>query len=90
MVAEGYTHPSLLCGVASSAGATNLGAAVNMRPDLFKGIILNVPFLDLIGSLTDPSLPLTVSDFGEFGNPIEDSFTYEYIKSYSPYDNLQN
>jgi oligopeptidase B len=90
LVTEGYTHPSLLCGVTASAGATNLGAAINMRPDLFKAVILNVPFLDLIGSLTDESLPLTVSDYDEFGNPLKDEAAYEYIKAYSPYDNLQD
>jgi oligopeptidase B len=89
LVAHGYTHPSLLCAYAASAGATNLAAAINMRPDLFKGVILSVPFLDVLGSLSDNTLPLTVSDYGEFGNPCADESTFEYIRSYSPYENLQ-
>lgn len=84
LIAEGYTHPSLLCGYGSSAGGLLIGAAINMKPNLFKGAILHFPFLDPLSILLDPSLALTESDHDEFGNPIEDMKTYDNITSYSP------
>ncbi len=72
LIAKGYTHPTLLCGIGGSAGATILAAAVNMRPDLWKCVIYTSPFLDILGNLLDKTLPLTVTDFEEFGNPIDD------------------
>jgi oligopeptidase B len=62
--------------------------ALNLRPDLFKACILEVPFLDVLTCLLDETLPLTVTDHLEFGNPITDQSAYEDILSYSPYDNL--
>jgi len=59
-----------------------------MRPDLYRAVILNVPFLDVLGSLLDETLPLTLTDHCEFGNPIEDEEVYKLIASYSPYENL--
>lgn len=88
LIAEGYTHPSVLCAVAGSAGATNLATAINMRPDLWKAVVLNVPFLDVIGSLTDENQPLTQSDFQEFGNPNKEEKDYLNLLSYSPYENI--
>ncbi|CAD8184063.1 unnamed protein product [Paramecium octaurelia] len=88
LIAEGYTHPSLLCGLGASAGATTLGAAINMRPDLWKCAVLLSPFLDVLGSLLDESLPLTKSDYLEFGNP-NDKKIFDTILSYSPYENLK-
>jgi oligopeptidase B len=85
LVEKGYTHPSLLCGLGSSAGATVLAAAVNRRPDLWKSVVYSYPFLDVLGNLLDRDLPLTIPDFEEFGNPIDDSNAFNYIKSYSPY-----
>lgn len=85
LIAKGFTHPSLLSAMGSSAGATTLAAVVNKRPDLFKSIILAAPFLDMLGSLSDKDLPLTVSDYEEFGNPVTDPKVFDYIHSYSPY-----
>lgn len=89
LIAERLTHPNLLCAKGSSAGATLVAqACLNMRPDLFKAVILEVPFLDVLTCLLDESLPLTLTDHLEFGNPIKDKQIYELIQSYSPYDNL--
>ena len=70
-----------------SAGGLLMGAVVNMRPDLFKAVHLAVPFLDVMNDMMDPSLPLTTTDYPEWGNP-GDKAAYDYILSYSPYDNL--
>jgi oligopeptidase B len=64
-----------------------MGAVVNMRPDLFKAVVSRVPFVDVINTMLDESVPLTVAEFEEWGNP-KVREQYEYIKSYSPYDNL--
>jgi oligopeptidase B len=71
----------------ASAGGLLMGAVVNMRPDLFKAVHLGVPFLDVMNDMMDPSLPLTTTDYPEWGNP-KDKAVYDYILSYSPYDNL--
>lgn len=70
-----------------SAGGLLMGAVVNMRPDLFRAVHLAVPFLDVMNDMMDPSLPLTTTDYPEWGNP-NDETAYDYILSYSPYDNL--
>jgi len=70
-----------------SAGGLLMGAVVNMRPDLFRAVHLGVPFLDVMNDMMDPSLPLTTTDYPEWGNP-KDRAAYKYILSYSPYDNL--
>jgi oligopeptidase B len=72
-----------------SAGGLLVGAVVNMRPDLYRGIVADVPFVDVITTMTDVSLPLTTGEFVEWGNPIEDKAAYEYMLSYSPYDNVK-
>ena len=64
-----------------------MGAVTNMRPDLFAGVIAGVPFVDVIHTMLDPSIPLTVSEFEEWGNPTDQVF-YQYMKAYSPYDNV--
>jgi len=61
---------------------------MNMHPELFRACVLNVPFLDVLSSLSDDTLPLAVTDHLEFGNPIEDEKLYKLINSYSPYENL--
>src|SRR6266849_220078 len=71
-----------------SAGGLLMGAVVNLRPDLFRAVHLGVPFLDVMNDMMDPSLPLTTTDYPEWGNP-KDRAAYEYILSYSPYDNLR-
>ena len=65
-----------------------MGAITNMRPDLFAGIIAAVPFVDVVNTMSDTSLPLTPPEWPEWGNPLEDPAAYDYIVSYSPYDNV--
>lgn len=89
LVAEGITHPSLLCASSYSAGSTILAAAVNMRPNMFKGVHHSVPFLDLRASLLDKDLPLSQSDYAEFGNPLENEIDYIAVSSLCPYENLK-
>ena len=91
LIANRITHPNLLAAKGSSAGGLLVAqACMNMRPELYRAVILNVPFLDVLGCLLDETLPLTVTDHCEFGNPIEDEESYRTIASYSPYENLSN
>jgi oligopeptidase B len=87
LVAEGYTSPERLIARGGSAGGLLMGAVTNLRPDLFAGIVAEVPFVDVLTTMLDPSLPLTVHEYEEWGNP-EDPQYYAYLKSYSPYDNV--
>ncbi|EAS03452.2 peptidase S9A prolyl oligopeptidase domain protein beta-propeller (macronuclear) [Tetrahymena thermophila SB210] len=89
LVAEGYTHPSLMCAYGASAGGVLVGAVMNMRPELFKACILNYPFLDVLTSLLDKNQALSASDYDDFGNPLEYQYYYDLISSYSPYENIQ-
>ena len=66
-----------------------IGAVVNMRPDLFKGVVADVPFVDVINTMLDASIPLTVVEYEEWGNPNEKEY-FDYMMSYSPYDNVTN
>jgi oligopeptidase B len=88
LVAEGYTAPDRLVARGGSAGGLLMGAVVNARPDLFRAIVAEVPFVDVLTTILDESLPLTVIEWDEWGNPNEREF-YEYIKTYSPYDNVE-
>jgi oligopeptidase B len=88
LIAEGYTAPDRLAVWGNSAGGLLAAAAINMRPELFKAAVLEVPFVDVLGSMTDPTLPLTVSDYPEWGDPREPR-AYSYMRSYSPYDNIE-
>ena len=89
LIANRITHPNLLAAKGSSAGGTLVAeTCLNLRPELFKACILEVPFLDILTCLLEESLPLTVTDHLEFGNPITDAKVYEQMLSYSPYDNL--
>ncbi len=87
LIAQGYTVPQKLVIRGRSAGGLLMGAVTNLRPDLFAGVIAGVPFVDVINTMLDPSIPLTVTEFEEWGNPVDQQF-YAYMKSYSPYDNL--
>jgi oligopeptidase B len=88
LVADRYASKDRLVIEGGSAGGLLMGAVTNMRPDLFKAVVSRVPFVDVINSMLDESLPLTVGEFEEWGNPkIKEQ--YEYMKSYSPYDNLE-
>ena len=64
-----------------------MGAVVNQRPDLFRAVVAEVPFVDVINTMLDPSLPLTITEYEEWGNPSE-ADVYDYVRSYSPYDNV--
>ena len=88
LVADKYTSKDRLVIEGGSAGGLLMGAVTNMRPDLFHAVIARVPFVDVINTMLDESLPLTVGEFEEWGNP-KIPEQYAYMKSYSPYDNLE-
>ena len=83
-----YTTNENLFAMGGSAGGLLMGAVVNMRPDLWKGVIAGVPFVDVVTTMLDTSIPLTTGEFDEWGNPADEKY-YHYIKSYSPYDNVE-
>ena len=87
LVAERYTSPARLFAMGGSAGGLLMGTVCNMRPDLFHGIVAQVPFVDVLTTMLDDTIPLTTGEYDEWGNP-DDPTYYEYIKSYSPYDNV--
>lgn len=88
LIEEKYTNPDLLFAQGGSAGGLLMGAVVNMRPDLFKGIIAAVPFVDVVTTMLDETIPLTTFEYDEWGNPNDPEY-YEYMLSYSPYDNVE-
>jgi oligopeptidase B len=88
LIAQGYTSKENLAIMGVSAGGLLMGAAVSMRPDLFKAVVAKVPFVDVISTMSDPSIPLTVIEFEQWGNPANKD-DYLYMKSYSPYDNIR-
>ena len=87
LIEQGYTSPKHLYAEGGSAGGLLMGAVVNMNPELFHGIIAAVPFVDVLTTMLDESIPLTTGEYDEWGNP-NDKRYYTYIKSYSPYDNV--
>jgi oligopeptidase B len=87
LIAKGYTKAGNIVAYGGSAGGMLMGAVVNMRPELWRAAIAVVPFVDVLNTMLDTSLPLTVIEFEEWGNPAEKK-AYEYIRSYSPYDNV--
>ena len=88
LVAERYTSPGRLAILGGSAGGLLIGAVLNLRPDLFHAAIAKVPFVDVVSTMLDASLPLTVAEYEEWGNPNEPA-AYQYIRGYSPYDNVE-
>lgn len=88
LITEGFAKKGTIVAEGGSAGGLLMGAVVNERPELFNTVILNVPFVDVINTMLDEKLPLTVGEFEEWGNPKEKKY-YKYIKSYSPYDNVK-
>ena len=88
LIQEKYTSKDRLIITGVSAGGLLMGAVTNMRPDLFKAVVSYVPFVDVMNTMLDASLPLTVQEYLEWGNPSEEP-AYDYMKSYSPYDNIE-
>ncbi len=87
LLANKYTSKAHLYTSGGSAGGLLMGAVVNMRPDLWHGVVAQVPFVDVVTTMSDPSIPLTTNEYDEWGNPA-DKESYMYMKSYSPYDNV--
>ena len=87
LAAEGYADPGRIFAMGGSAGGLLMGAVVNMRPDLWRGVVAAVPFVDVVTTMLDESIPLTTSEYDEWGDPNEREY-YDYMLSYSPYDNV--
>lgn len=88
LIDQGYTSPEHLYAMGGSAGGLLMGAIINMNPELYNGIIAAVPFVDVISTMLDDSIPLTTGEYDEWGNPNDKEY-YDYIKSYSPYDQVE-
>ena len=88
LIAEKWTTPKQLYAEGGSAGGLLMGAVVNFRPELWNGVIAQVPFVDVVTTMLDETIPLTTGEYDEWGNPNEEEY-YHYIKSYSPYDNIE-
>lgn len=88
LVNEKYTSTNKLAAMGGSAGGLLMGAVTNMRPDLYQTIVAQVPFIDVINTMLDDTLPLTTGEYEEWGNPNEEEY-YNYMLSYSPYDNIK-
>ncbi len=88
LISEGYTSPDHLYAMGGSAGGLLMGAVVNMAPELYNGIVASVPFVDVVTTMLDDSIPLTTGEYDEWGNPNEKEY-YDYMKSYSPYDQIE-
>ena len=89
LVDNGWTSPAMLVARGGSAGGMLMGAVANMAPELFAAIVAEVPFVDCLTTMMDPSLPLTITEWEEWGNPLEDRSAYLSMKEYSPYDNVR-
>lgn len=88
LIADGYTSSDKLAAMGGSAGGLLMGAVANMRPDLYQTIVAQVPFIDVINTMLDDTLPLTTGEYEEWGDPNEEEY-YNYMLSYSPYDNIK-
>ena len=88
LIQQGYSHPHKLFAMGGSAGGLLMGAVANIRPELFQGIVAQVPFVDVITTMLDPTIPLTTGEYDEWGDPNQKEF-YDYILSYSPYDQVE-
>jgi oligopeptidase B len=88
LIDEGYTSPEHLYASGGSAGGLLMGAVVNMAPELYRGISTRVPFVDVVTTMLDEDIPLTSGEWDEWGNPAQKEY-YDYMKSYSPYDNVR-
>lgn len=88
LITENFTKQNKLFAMGGSAGGLLMGAIINMRPDLWAGVVAQVPFVDVISTMLDETIPLTTGEYDEWGNPNEKEY-YDYIKTYSPYDNVE-
>jgi oligopeptidase B len=88
LVKEKYADPKRVFASGASAGGLLMGAVVNMRPGLYKGVVAKVPFVDVITTMLDSSVPLTTGEYDEWGNPNDKTY-YDYMLSYSPYDQVK-
>jgi oligopeptidase B len=88
LIAQGYGKAGRIVAYGGSAGGMLIGAVTNMRPDLWAGVIAAVPFVDVLNTMSDSSLPLTPPEWPEWGNPLENEAAYKVIAAYSPYDNI--
>ncbi len=88
LIEQKYTSPEHLYASGGSAGGLLMGAIINMAPELYNGVIAEVPFVDVVTTMLDDSIPLTTGEYDEWGNPNDKAY-YDYIKSYSPYDNIE-
>lgn len=89
LAAEGYTTPDRIVAEGGSAGGLLMGAVANLAPDAFAGILADVPFVDALTSILDPSLPLTVIEWDEWGDPLHSADVYDYMRGYTPYENVR-
>ncbi len=89
LIAQGWTTPAQLAARGGSAGGLLMGAVMNSAPDLFQAIVAEVPFVDVLTTMLDDTLPLTVGEWEEWGNPDASATSYRIMKGYSPYDNVQ-
>ena len=89
LISNNYTSPKHHYAMGGSAGGLLMGAVINLAPELYNGVVAQVPFVDVITTMLDDSIPLTTGEYDEWGNPNDKDY-YEYIKSYSPYDNINN
>jgi oligopeptidase B len=90
LIDDGVTSPDQMVAEGGSAGGLLMGAVANLAPELFAGILAGVPFVDALTSILDPSLPLTVVEWDEWGDPLHDADVYAYMKSYTPYENVRD
>jgi oligopeptidase B len=88
LVASGYTAPDRLAARGGSAGGLLMGAVANLAPKLFRAVHADVPFVDALTTILDPGLPLTVTEWEEWGDPLHDERVYWYMKGYTPYENV--
>ncbi|MEO7555684.1 MAG: prolyl oligopeptidase family serine peptidase, partial [Acidimicrobiales bacterium] len=88
LITEGYVAPERLAARGASAGGLLMGAIINMAPHLFAAVVAEVPFVDALNTILDPSVPLTVTEWEEWGNPIESAEVYRCMNAYSPYENI--